>query len=481
MKKADWTKGESGIFKLYTEGIDNDKDGEINEDGPGGVNVGINFPHLFKFFTKTGGAWAGSEKESFNLFKFIFQHPEIAATICFGDTNFCMVPPRGGRKGTVDYSKIKVPERIAKVFGYDPEKTYSMKEIMEKAKQMVPDGFEITESMVASFLGLGAAVNPLPEDLKFYNKISEDYKEFLKKNKLDRKRLEPAPAKDGSFELWSYYHLGLPSFSMDFWTLPQVEEKGKKPKFTPEQLEAMSNEEFIALGEEKIDEFLKDSNAPGNVKAKMILDAVKSGMMTTKKMADMMRQIPKPKSKEGADPKEKSLLAFSDKELSGKGFINWTPFKHPTLGEVEIGGAVPFTSNTPPAGMLQTLLKDHVPWVFELVKKLPKIKIAKTRVIPMGKDFYRLKVWVENIGYLPYPTAMGNRNQRISPVVVSLEDGNFKIISGKKRSIIKEIKGHNTQMTEWILYAKKVVKINLKLQTSNAWTDTTTVTLGGAK
>ncbi len=55
MKKADWTKGEKVIYTLYTEGIDNDNDGEINEDGPGGVDIGANFPHLFKFFTKTGG------------------------------------------------------------------------------------------------------------------------------------------------------------------------------------------------------------------------------------------------------------------------------------------------------------------------------------------------------------------------------------------------------------------------------------------
>jgi hypothetical protein len=481
MKKADWTKGEKGIYKFYTEGIDNDNDGEINEDGPGGVNIGTNFPHLFKFFTKTGGAWAGSETESFNLFKFICQHPEIAMTICFGETNFCMVPPRGGRKGTADYSKIKIPERIAKRFGYDPDKTYSMKEIMEKVKQMVPPGFELTESMIAGFLGLGAAVNPLPEDLKFYNQISEEYKEFLKKNKLDSKRLEPAPAKDGSFELWAYYHLGLPSFSLDFWTLPQLEEKGKGPEFTPEKLETMNNEEFLALGEEKIDAFLKSSGAPGNIKAKMIMNAVKSGMMSTKRLAEMMRQRPKPKSKEGADPKEKALLVFSDKELAGKGFVKWTPFKHPTLGDVEIGGAVPFNTNTPPASMLKNLLTSQVPWVFELVKKLAMIRIAKTQVISLGKGFYRVKVWVENTGYLPYPISMGIRNLRIPPVVVSLKDGNFKIIAGKKRSLIKEVKGYSTQMTQWLIYTKKPIRLNLELQTSNAWTDTKTVTLGGVK
>ena len=99
----------------------------------------------------------------------------------------------------------------------------------------------------------------------------------------------------------------------------------------------------------------------------------------------------------------------------------------------------------------------------------------------MGKGFYRVKLWVENIGFLPYPTAMGIRNQRIPPVVVALKDGNFKIIEGKKRNLIKEVKGHSTQMTQWIIYAKNPIRLNLELQTSNAWTDTKTVNLGGVK
>jgi len=225
MKKADPSKGEKGIYKIYEEGIDNDKDGKYNEDGKGGVNIGINFPHLFKFFTQSGGTWAGSEVETYNLFKFVFSHPEIALTFVFGDTNFCFNPPQGGRKGQADFSKIKIPKRFVKIFNADADKTYTMKEIMEMVQPMVPAGMNLTESMIASFLGLGAVVNPLAPDLKFYKELSEKYKEFLKKNKLDGKRLVPAKAKDGSFELWSYYHLGLPSFSMDFWTLPELKKE----------------------------------------------------------------------------------------------------------------------------------------------------------------------------------------------------------------------------------------------------------------
>ena len=482
MKRADWSKGEKGLYKLYTEGLDNDADGEYNEDGPGGVNIGITFPHLFKFFTASGGRWSGAEEESFQLIKFTSDHREIGLTFVFGGANFCLNPPRGGRRGEADLTQLKIPERFASFLGADPNKTYTMEEVIELVKPIVPPGREVDESMVASFLGLGAAVNPLADDLKFYKELSDKYKEFLKNNKIDTERLDPARDKDGSFELWTYYHLGLPSFAMDFWTLPKVkEEKKEGEEITPEKLEKMTNEEFIALGEEKIEAFLKSSGSPANFKAKMVIDALKGGKMDTKKMAEMMKKMPKPKSEEGADPKDKALLAFSDKELGGKGFVDWTPFQHPTLGEVEIGGEVPFVNNTPPAGKIESLLKGQVPWVFEIRQKMARIKVGKTEVKPMGSSVYQVKVWVENTGYLPYPTAMGKRNKHIQPVVVTLEGDGFKIVDGKKRSLIQSIAGNKTASVTWIVHAEKPTKLTVKAQTEMAWSDSASIALGGSR
>ena len=288
---------------------------------------------------------------------------------------------------------------------------------------MAPPGFEITESVVASFLGLGAVVNPLEDDVKLYKELSERYKEFLKAAKLDGKRLEPAQARDGSPELWSYYHLGVPTFSMDLWTPPEsADESKEKTGITADTLEAMTGEAFVALGEAKIEAFLKEVGAPPDIKAADLIAGVKGGQMTPKQMAGMLRQMPKPKSGEGGDPRQKALLAWSDKELGGKGFVAWTPFKHPTLGEVEIGGAVPYADTTPPAAMLTTLLDGQVPWVLTLAEKLARLRIAKTEVTARGGGVHELTVWVENTGSLPFPTAMGKRNQQPAPAVVSAQD-----------------------------------------------------------
>jgi hypothetical protein len=481
LKRADWSKGEKGVYKLYSEGLDNDGDGQYNEDGPGGVNSGVNFPHLYKFYAPDSGLWAGSEPETFALLKFIDSHREIALTFVFGESNFCLAPPRGGRKAESDLNQIKIPERMAPAIGADPARTYTIAEIMEMVKPLVPPGMELTESMIAGFLGLGAVTNPLDDDLKFYKELSEKFKEFLKTNKLDAKRLDPSPDKDGSFELWAYYHLGLPSFALDFWTLPEVKEEKKAEEITPDKLEKMTKDEFLALGEEKIDAFLKSAGAPPQFKAKQLMEAVKSGSLAPKQMAEMMKQMPKPPSEEGADPKDKALLVFSDKDLAGKGFVDWKPFKHPTLGEVEIGGIAPFADNTPPPAMIEALLKGQVPWVFEIAQKMPRIKIASTEVKSLGTNVYEIKVRVENTGALPYPTAMGRRNQRILPVVLTLEGPGIKIVDGKKRTVIPAIQSLATQSATWIIHSDKPVKVEVKAETPSAWRDSRTIDLGAVQ
>ena len=482
MKRAEGAKGEKGIYKLATEGIDNDKDGQYNEDGPGGVNAGVNFPQMFKHFAADGGPWPGSEAESFALMKFFDAHREVGLVFVFGEASYGLAPPRGGRKGEADLSQIKLPERFATMMNADPNKTYTMAEVIEMVKPLVPPGIEVNESLVASALGLGGAVNPMDDDLKFYKEFSDKYKEFLKPTKLDAKRLEPPPDKDGSVELWTYYHLGIATFDLDFWTAPEPKEEKKADEITPEKLEKMSADEFVALGEDKINAFLKSSGAPDQFKAKQVIDMLKGGQLDTKKMAEMLKQMPKPPSAEGVDAREKALLAWSDAELGGKGFVDWKPFKHPTLEDVEIGGFVPYADTTPPAKLIDGLVKGQVPWVFELAKSMARIKIAETKVKRLGDGVYEVKVWVENTGALPYPTAMGKRNQRILPVILTVDGPGLTLVDGKKPSLIQAVAGKAAAApVTWIIRAEKPVKIEIKAETQIAWRDSRTIDLGGVK
>ena len=481
LKKADWAKGEQGIYKLLPEGLDNDRDGAYNEDPPGGVNIGVQFPHLFAAFKPGSGLWPGSEEESFAVLKFVNEHKEIGLAVVFGGANFCLNPPPGGRRGDADLNRIRVPKDMAGFINADPDKDYTMEELLELAKASLPEGMTVDASLIASFLGLGAAVNPLPEDLKFYAELSDKYKEFLKAARLDEKRLAPAADKDGSFELYAYYHLGLPSFALDFWTLPEAREEKAAPGLAPGELEKMTGEEFIALGEEKIAAFLKTSGAPPEFTAAQAIEAIKTGRTSTKEMAAMMMRTPPPSSAEGADPRDKARLAWSDKEPAGRAFVDWKPFKHPVLGDIEIGGAVPYADTTPPPAMIEPLLREQVPWVFELASRMARIRLGPVTIRPLGGGLHESEAWNENAGYRPYPTAMGRRNNRIFPVIVTLEGRDLAFIEGRPRTAVPAVDGSGRRKIRWIVRSPKPVKIELRAAAPSAWGDVRTLELGGGK
>ncbi len=423
LRRADPLRGERGIYKLYDEGIDNDGDGRINEDGPGGVDVAVNFPHLFPARQVQSGEWPGSESEAFELIRFVAAHREIAMTLVLGEGNFCYQVPQGGRRGQTDFSKITVPEDIGKRFGIDTGRTYTMAELMVQAQKMAPPDMDLTEATLASFLGLGAVVNPLPEDLKFYQRISDDYRSFLGRAKLPTERFAPARDRDGSFELWAYYHLGLPSFSLDFWSVPQT---GK-----------------------------------------------------TKEETDALTGTDKPQS--GADPLESALLRYSDQVLDKKGFVPWSRCRHPGFGEVEVGGFIPGLAHTPPAAQMETLLHSQISWIFELAARRARLSIHSTKIEPEGAGLYRVSAWIENRGMLPYPTAMGMRNRRTRPVIVVLDGPGLKILKGKKRERIALVGGNGLGKVEWLIRLEGAARLQIRSSSDYAGVDTRTVSVGGAQ
>ncbi len=475
MKKADAAKGETGKYRIFPEGIDNDGDGKINEDGPGGVNPGHNFPHDFQHYTSTDGLFAASENEARGILEFCFEHTEIAMVITFGRVNSLKEVPKSGRKAEADQSKYKVPERWAKRIGLDPEKEYPIKDLLALARDYT--GYkELTEDQLLQWLGVGAAVNPAKGDLSYWEEISEKYNEFIKEAGLDGKRLDPQGFSSGSIEEWSYYQYGVPTFAMDFWTLPEPEKEEKKEEqagITLDSLENMTNDQFIELGEERIDEFLKANDAPSMYTATMVISALKGGMMDTKKMAKFMRKNKKKDDAGGADEEDEALFAYQP-----DAFIAWQSYNHPTLGKVEIGGQKPYAQLLPASDEVDSLLSKQLSFVKELAERLPSLSISRTVVEAVSSDVYRLDVWVANNGFLPYPTHQGKRSQRPAPPALTLDENNLTILEGCARKPLGLIDGSGgVEKVTWLLQGVAGSKIKLSLQSLSAGTDELTITL----
>ena len=466
MDRADVKKGERGEYKIYSEGIDNDGDGEYNEDGIGGVNLGIAFPHLFPYENKEAGFFAGNTPEVYGIMRFIFDRPEIAMVYTLGTTNFCLVPPKGGRKGGADMDRIKIPARYGRYFNIDVSKTYSMDEVIELFKAQMPAGMDVTPSMIAGFLGLGAAVNPMDEDLVFYKKYSEDYKKYLEAQNFNTETLDPEAAKDGSFELWAYYHLGVPSFSMSLFNVPKVKKEKKEngDAVSMDEVEKLSADEFVALGEEKITAFLKANNAPDRFTAEGVIKMMEGGRFSPKQMVEMMKKMPKPEKEGELSEKDKALLAYSEEAFDGAGYVAWQKVNHPTLGEVEVGGYAPYLETTPKAALIDSLAKVQLPWLLQLSGKLPKIEITDQKVTDLGGGVYKLEIYVANNGELPYPIAMGQRNGQPAPVVLILE-GDIELLEGKMRTPIGSIGGNQVKKFSWLVKTGKK-ELNAKIESA---------------
>ena len=156
------------IYRLITEGLDNDKDGKFNEDGPGGVHIYKNFPFQYPAFSHGAGEHAMSEAENRAIADFLFDRWNIHTVISFGLENNLSEPDK--------YDKSKVAKRVI--------------------------------------------TGPLEKDGQINEKISESYK------KVNGTSNAPSMSADGgSFSTWAYFHYGRYSYVTPGWWAPVLEQK----------------------------------------------------------------------------------------------------------------------------------------------------------------------------------------------------------------------------------------------------------------
>ena len=457
MKMAESQKGEKGIYTLYTEGLDNDGDGLYNEDPAGGVELNRNFPHDYEYNVKSAGLYPVSEAETLALVEFLVNHRNIALVLNFSTENTILnLQQTGQAKPSAD--KAKVPKMLASFLGLEADQEYTLKEIVDAANAAgIGGGMEITEDMVAMFLGMGPAVQIDRQDMPVFEAVQKEYKDALKEAKLEYPEKRAKGVGKGSFAAYCYFQYGVPVFSVDLWAVPEPKKEPAKDALTAEKLKTMSAEEFLALGEDRINAFLKEQGAPPNFSAETLIKMVKSGQVDPKKMAEMMEKMPKRPSAEGEEHPDAYILKWADAALQKKGFVDWTPFQHPTLGEVEIGGFAPFVRILPPPADIEKTVAFHADFYIRLLSKLPGLEISKTEVKPLGSEFYQVTAYFSDPGWFPTSTAQGRRARTAWPITVRLKLGNEQaLFSGRPIESIPYLDGsRDTKKIEWTVKGKK--------------------------
>jgi len=163
---ANVEKGEKGKYLLLTEGVDNDKDGQHNEDGEGGVHFNKSLTFDPPYFAPGAGEHPVSELENRAVLDFLYDHFNVFAVVTFGPANNLSEPWKFDRS---------------------------------KSSGRTPMGI-------------------LEGDVKFNKLASDLYKQSVK--------LKDAPAaapQKGDFAQWAYFHYGRQSFSTPGWWAPKFE------------------------------------------------------------------------------------------------------------------------------------------------------------------------------------------------------------------------------------------------------------------
>ncbi len=138
------------------------------------------------------------------------------------------------------------------------------------------------------------------------------------------------------------------------------------------------------------------------------------------------------------------MLAWSDDELGGKGYVDWYPFEHPELGPVELGGwDHAYAFRNPPPEYLERELDRFPEWLVWHLSVSPKLELLEATVVALGADAYRIRVVAQNTGWLPtYVTKQALEKKIVRGVICELElPEGATLVTGKPREELGQLEG----------------------------------------
>ncbi|MGH8632030.1 MAG: carboxypeptidase, partial [Burkholderiales bacterium] len=138
------------------------------------------------------------------------------------------------------------------------------------------------------------------------------------------------------------------------------------------------------------------------------------------------------------------LMQWNDTALRGQGFVNWYPFDHPQLGHVELGGWDSlFTWTNPPHALLEKELAPLSKWLVWHCLISPRLEIIEASASALSTDTWRIRLVVQNTGWLPSYVTRQAKNRKLSRGLVceiGLAEG-VSLLTGKQREELGEMEG----------------------------------------
>ncbi|PZX59678.1 zinc carboxypeptidase [Algoriphagus ratkowskyi] len=176
--KADKSKGESGMYSLYKESKDDNKDGKFAGDLKEGIAFNKSLTYKFPVFEPLAGDMPVTQKETRAMLDYLFDQWNIFAFVTFSPANNLSSP--------LKYNAGNAKKRI-----------------------------------VTSILEKDLAINVL---------VSDMYKETVKQKAFQQDN----QGTDGDFFQWAYFHFGRLSFGTPGYWTPEFKDSTGKAKSNAE-------------------------------------------------------------------------------------------------------------------------------------------------------------------------------------------------------------------------------------------------------
>ena len=507
MKKADPKKGESGSYKLFWEGTDNDGDGFINEDPPGGTDINRNFAHEYPYYKAEAGPHMVSEAESRAVMDWVVAHRNVAAVLTFGESDNLIVPPTSaGRLGPArELDLVRFAEASAagaRTMGFIqtggamgrggrfPMGEFSFEMLMgggggrqtarqqaqtaSPARMMMPDRRPATAVAAADF--------------DYFKGISDKYVELtgIRQPLFVR---EP----QGAFFQYGYFQFGVPSFSTPGFGLTTAESPGQRrmgmmppgaggapvtPAQAAQPVQTGQPPQSAQTGHQAAGSAgatITVVQGGGQEILQMMQAAGGSGAGRT-----FQGQAGAPGETAQAAPPgiDKQILKWMDAEKID-GFVKWTKTSQPEFGEVEVGGFKPYAVTNPPAAKLAEMGVAHAKFAVHLASLFPQVKVASLEAVGHGGGLFRIKAEVENAGFWPTSLAHGQTARAVKPTMIRLGVDPGAVLSGSaKTTFLPVLAGSGSRAKyEWLIRGKTGEVVELLVQSEKGGSATARVTL----
>ena len=169
-----------------------------------------------------------------------------------------------------------------------------------------------------------------------------------------------------------------------------------------------------------------------------------------------------------------ALLSWNDRELYGKGFIDWQEFEHPQLGKVEIGGWEPkYVVQNPPGHLLHQECHKNALWAIAHSAALPELEIGEVKVQALGDQTYHIDVSVHNNGYLP--TNITNKGKEVAGLkqdIVRICGQDLTMVSGKNEVPVGFLQGYLNAAVGYMhvasAHAKSTARASFTVRTADS-------------